>query len=256
MAHKSRHIRLGGSYRTAQVVLRQPMMRTTRRDWHGAENLGTHGEGIIVAPNHISWFDPIVIAHSLFDNGRPPRFMAKQAIFEVAVIGRIIDGAGQIPVIRDEDPTKSLAAAIQALEDGECLVVYPEGTITRDPDLWPMSGKTGALRLALETGKPLIPIAQWGAQEVMPPYEKKLKLFPRKTMHVTAGPAVNLDDLRGRTVDRELLEEGTNRLLDAITGLLEGLRGEKAPAERLDWAAEKRRRAELTNTELTNTEED
>jgi 1-acyl-sn-glycerol-3-phosphate acyltransferase len=249
MAHKSRHIRLGGSYRTAQALLRQPMMRTTRRDWRGAENLGAHGQGIIVAPNHVSWFDPLVVAHYLFDNGRPPRFMAKQAVFDVAVVGRIIDGAGQIPVIRDEDPTQSLAAALKAVRDGECLVVYPEGTITRDPDLWPMTGKTGALRIALETGQPLIPIAQWGAQEIMPPYEKRLRLFPRKTMQVIAGPPLNIDDLRDRPVTRELLDEGTNRLMDAITALLETLRGEKAPEQRLDWAAEKRRRAEQANAE-------
>jgi 1-acyl-sn-glycerol-3-phosphate acyltransferase len=241
---------LGASYRTAEFLVRPLMMSMTLRDWRGVENLGQHGKGIVVAPNHISWFDPLVIAHVLHDNGRPPRFLAKQAVFEVPVVGRIIEGADQIPVTRDEDPAASLAAAAAALRAGEAVIVYPEGTITRDTKLWPMSGKTGALRLALETGAPLIPIAQWGAQDIMPPYQKTLRLVPRKTMQVNVGPALEIEDLRDQPVTRELLIEGTNRLLDEITRLLEQLRGEKAPPHRMDWAAERRRRAEqATNKE-------
>ena len=66
--------------------------------------------------------------------------------------------------------------------------IYPEGTITKDPDLWPMIGKTGAARVALETGCPVIPIAQWGPQEILAPYSKRLRLLPPKTVHVLAGP--------------------------------------------------------------------
>lgn len=243
MVLKTVTVPLGASYRTAEALIWPPMMTFTRRDWKGQENLGRHGEGIIAAPNHISWFDPMVVAHYLHDSGRPPRFMGKQSIFEVPVIGRLIGGAGQIPILRESDPTRALSSAVAAVRAGECVVIYPEGTITRDPNLWPMSGRTGALRVALETGAPLVPIAQWGAQEVMPPYAKKLKLLPRKRMQVTAGPPLDIDDLRGQPITKELLEEGTDRLMDAITALLEQLRGEKAPPERLNWALEKRRLA-------------
>jgi len=126
---------------------------------------------------------------------------------------------------------------------------YPEGTITRDPGLWPMSGKTGALRLALETGAPLIPIAQWGAHEVIPPYTKAFRLLPRKVLRVTAGRPLGIDDLRGQPITKELLTEGTDRLMDAITGLLEIIRGETAPAHRLDWAAERRRASDTSEEE-------
>ena len=153
-------------------------MALTRRDWRGAENLGRHGEGIVVAPNHISFLDPLIMAHFLHDNGRPPRFMGKQSVFEIPLAGQLIRGAGQIPVSRDKDPHKALAAAEAAVTNGECLVMYPEGTITRDPGTWPMSGKTGALRVALETGAPLIPIAQWGANEIMPPYTTQMNVLP------------------------------------------------------------------------------
>jgi 1-acyl-sn-glycerol-3-phosphate acyltransferase len=236
-------MRLGPAYRTAEAILWPPMMAITRREWRGAEHLGQHGEGIVVAPNHISWFDPIVMAHFLHDNGRPPRYLAKHSVFEIPVVGGLIRGCEQIPVTRDADPSTSLAAAEAAIRAGECVVVYPEGTITRDPGLWPMSGRTGAIRLALETGAPLVPVAQWGAQEVMPPYAKQFKALPRKLMRVTAGPPLELDDLRGRPITKELLDEGTDRLMAAITGLLEQIRGERAPDHRLDWAAERTRLA-------------
>ena len=242
MARATRHMRLGPAYRTAEALLWPPLMGLTRRDWRGQEHLGRHGQGLVVSPNHISWFDPLVVAHFLHDSGRPPRFMGKQAVFDVRVVGPLITGAGQIPVTRDEDPSTALAAAEEALRAGECVIVYPEGTITRDPGLWPMSGRTGALRLALETGVPLVPVAQWGAHEVMPPYKKAFRILPRKLMQVRAGPPVPIDDLRGQPITKALLEEGTNRLMDAITGLLEGIRGEQAPPTRLDWAAERARR--------------
>jgi 1-acyl-sn-glycerol-3-phosphate acyltransferase len=243
MGRRTLSLSLGVPYRTAEAILWPWMMALTRRDWQGREHLGEHGQGIVVAPNHISWFDPLVIAHFLHDNGRPPRFMGKQAVFDIPLVGELIRGAGQIPVSRDKDPHLALAAAEEAIRAGESVVMYPEGTITRDPDVWPMTGRTGALRLALETGAPLVPVAQWGAQSVIAPYTNELRLLPPKLMQVVAGEPLDIDDLRGRPVTRELLEEGTDRLMDAITGLLEQIRGERAPAHRLDWAAERARLA-------------
>jgi 1-acyl-sn-glycerol-3-phosphate acyltransferase len=154
------------------------------------------------------------------------------------VVGRIIRGAGQIPVYRETaNAADSVRDAVAAVRRGECVVVYPEGTITRDPGLWPMTGRTGAARIALETGAPLIPMAQWGAQEVIRPYTKEFRILPRKTMHVLIGPEVDLDDLRGRPLDAAVLYTATERLIAAITAQLEVLRGETAPAERFDLRA-------------------
>jgi 1-acyl-sn-glycerol-3-phosphate acyltransferase len=114
--------------------------------------------------------------------------------------------------------------------------IYPEGTITKDPDLWPMIGKTGAARVALETGCPVIPIAQWGPQEILAPYSKRLRLLPPKTVHVVAGPAVDLTDLRGRPVTAEVLRAASGRIVDAITAQLAELRGELPPPTRYDPA--------------------
>ncbi|MGB7980068.1 MAG: lysophospholipid acyltransferase family protein [Candidatus Nanopelagicales bacterium] len=249
MGTKTLALPLGVGYRTAEALLWPWMMALTRRDWRGQEHLGGHGEGLVVAPNHISFFDPLVMAHFLHDSGRPPRFMGKQAVFDVPVVGRILRGAGQIPVTRDKDPHKALAAAEAAIRAGESVVMYPEGTITRDPDIWPMSGRTGALRLALETGAPLIPVAQWGAHEVMAPYSKQIRLLPRTLMQVTAGAPLDIDDLRDRPITKSLLEQGTDRLLDAIAALLADIRGERPPAQRLDWAAAQRNRTRATEEE-------
>jgi 1-acyl-sn-glycerol-3-phosphate acyltransferase len=143
-----------------------------------------------------------------------------------------------------EDAANAIRAAIEAVNLGECVVIYPEGTISRDPELWPMTGKTGAARIALMTGAPLIPLAQWGAQEVVRPYAKELRLIPRKVMQVMAGPPVDLDDLRGRPIDAEVLDIATTRLMAAITAQLEILRGAKAPVERYDLKAHQARSPE------------
>ena len=114
------------------------------------------------------------------------------------------------------------------------MAIYPEGTLTRDPDLWPMRGKTGAARIALETGCPVIPIANWGAQHVLGPYSKVPRLLPRSSVQVKAGPPVPLDDLHGVPMTGEVLRQATDRIMDAITALLEEIRGEVAPTVRFD----------------------
>ena len=240
---RTRGIRMGAPYRVAETILWPSLMGSTKRQWSGQENLGRIGDGMVLAVNHISSFDPLVIVHFIHDAGRPPRILAKHSLWEIPVFGPLLTSTGQIPVSRNIDPTAALADAEAAIGRGEAVLVYPEGTITRDPGLWPMSGKTGAVRLALETGAPLVPMAQWGAQEILPPYTKKLRLVPRKVVSVTAGSPLDIDDLRGQPITRELLDLGTNRLMDAITGLLETIRGETAPAHRLDWAAERKRAA-------------
>jgi 1-acyl-sn-glycerol-3-phosphate acyltransferase len=229
-----RAARLGFSYRFA-VALLWPFMRTSVRwDITGSERLTKEEGGIIVAPNHLSWFDPLVVAFVLWQADRPPRFLGKEAVFKIPVLGRIIAGAGQIPVYREtHEAGLAIRDALSALDRGECVVVYPEGTITRDPDVWPMSAKTGAVRLALASGRPLYPMAQWGANEVMAPYAKQFRIIPRKTMRVVVGPPVDLTDLADRPVDAATLGVGGERLMDAITALLAGIRGQTPPAERM-----------------------
>ncbi|MDQ1616189.1 MAG: hypothetical protein QOJ60_2128 [Actinomycetota bacterium] len=226
--------RLGPWFRFAVMVLRPLLRALTLRDWRGAENLPRSG-GVVAVTNHISYFDPLAFAHFLYDNGRTPRFLAKSALFDIFFVGRLLRGAGQIPVFRESVTAGSAyAAAVDAVRRGECVAIYPEATVTRDPGLWPMVGKTGAARVALATRAPVIPITQWGAQDVLAPYSKKVRLLPRKTMHFVAGPPVDLSEFYDRPVTAPLLREATSRIISALTTQLEQMRGESAPAERFD----------------------
>lgn len=226
--------RLPWAYRFVASLLRPLMLVLTRQDWRGAENFPREG-GFVVSPNHLSYFDPLAFAHFLYDNGHPPYFLAKEEVFRIPVLGRLIRAADQIPVYRGtEQAAEAFRAAVAAIREGKCVPIFPEGTLTRDPGLWPMTGKTGAARVALTTRCPVIPVAQWGPQEVLEPYGRRLRLFPRKTMHLVAGPPVELGDLYDRPLDSATLREATSRIVDAITHLLEGLRGESAPPQRFD----------------------
>lgn len=230
----SRQSRLGFSYRLAVIIL-WPILRTVVKwDIRGAERLTSSPGGILVAANHLSWFDPLVLSYVLWTADRPPRFLAKEPLFRAKVVGGIIRRAGQIPVYRETtDAASAVRDGLAALERGECVVVYPEGTMTRDPNLWPMKAKTGAVRMALLTGAPLFPVAQWGAQEVMAPYAKELRLLPRKTIEVRVGDPVDLSDLMGRPLDVTTMRIAGERLMDAITELLADIRQEEPPAERM-----------------------
>jgi 1-acyl-sn-glycerol-3-phosphate acyltransferase len=222
------------AYRAVVAILRPILMMLTKRDWSGAENLPETG-GFVVTPNHLSYTDPVVFAHYMVDNGRPPFFLGKEGVFRVPVVGAILRGAEQIPVYRNTGKAAdAFRAAVDAVNEGKAVAVYPEGTLTRDPDLWPMVGKTGAARIALATRCPVIPVAQWGPEKLLAPYRKKLGLLPRKTMHVAAGPAVDLSDLYDQPITATLLREATSRIMDALTAQLEQIRGEEAPAERFD----------------------
>ena len=226
--------RIGFWYRLAVVIIKPLLLLLTKRDWQGAEHLPATG-GVVVVTNHVSHVDPLTFAHFLYENGRLPRYLGKEVLFRIFFVGAVLRGAKQIPVYRESaDASQAFSAAVKAVRDGECVGIYPEATLTRDPGLWPMVGKTGAARVALETGAPVVPIAQWGPQQLLAPYAKRPKLFPRATMHVWAGPPVDLAEFQGRPIDGPLLREVTERIMAAITELLEEIRGEQAPAVRFD----------------------
>ncbi|MFI9719517.1 lysophospholipid acyltransferase family protein [Streptomyces sp. NPDC052396] len=228
----SRH-RIGFWYRFAAVLAKPPLVVLFKRDWRGMEHIPADG-GFITAVNHNSYLDPLSYAHYQYNTGRVPRFLAKAGLFKGSFVGTMLRGTGQIPVYRETtDAANAFRAAVDAINKGECVAFYPEGTLTRDPEMWPMEGKTGAARVALLTRAPVIPVAQWGANEAMPPYakEKKLRLFPRKTLKVLAGPPVDLSAYYGKEPTAEVLREATEQIMAAITALLAELRGEPVPAE-------------------------
>lgn len=194
----------------------------------------------ILAPNHYSEIDPIAVGAAVWHLGRLPRFMAKASLFKVPVFGQLLRATGQIPVDRvgavrpGAESGNPIGAAANLIANDSGVIVYPEGTLTRDPELWPMRGKTGAIRLALESGIPVIPVAHWGTQELMPRYGKRIHPFPRKTISVAVGEPLDLSKYAGLPVDQRTVTQATKDLMDAITALLADLRGETPPAERWD----------------------
>jgi 1-acyl-sn-glycerol-3-phosphate acyltransferase len=189
----------------------------------------------VIAMNHVSHIDPITLAWLLYEHGRLVRYLAKDALFETPVIKYIVRDARQIPVSRlTTNAAKAFEAACDAVRDGACVGVYPEGTITKDPNGWPMRGKTGAARIALETGCPVIPIGQWGAQDILPAYSVRFHAIPRRTARYKVGDPVELSDLIGKPITNEVLHEATERIMAAITDLVADLRGETPPAVRFD----------------------
>jgi 1-acyl-sn-glycerol-3-phosphate acyltransferase len=206
----------------------------TKQDWHGTEHLPTTG-GFLVVANHITHLAPLTCGHFLlYTSGRQPHPGGKASrLFAIPVLGRALRDSGRFPVHQESTPTEgAFHEAVSAVGRGECVTFYPETGITRDPDLWPMVAKTGVARVALATGAPVIPIAQWGAQEILAPYTKKARLFPRKTIHVLAGPPVDLSAFQGQAPTTAVLREATEKIMDELVHQLEELRNEKAPAER------------------------
>lgn len=201
--------------------------------FHDAQKVPQTG-AVIFTPNHFTNIDPVVMGVATWHLGRLPRFMAKASILRIPVLGWLLRQSGQIPVERGGSTRSSAAllAAKELVSKGRAVIVYPEGSLTRDPDIWPMRGKSGAVRLALELNIPIVPMAHWGTQEVMARYSKKINFFPRHTIDVKVGDPVDLSEFEGKTLDSKTLNDATNKVMDSIAALLEDLRGEKAPAVR------------------------
>ncbi|GAA1570234.1 MULTISPECIES: lysophospholipid acyltransferase family protein [Kribbella] len=224
------------------AIVKPFMIVFTKCRFSGRENMPRQG-GVVYVPNHISHFDPVLLGYFIWECRRIPRFLGKASVFKVPVLGSIISGAGQIPVYRESaQAADAFRDAVAAVERGECVGVYPEGTITRDPAMWPMTGKTGAARIALMTGCPVIPVANWGAQEIIKSYTGRIRirLLPRKTLLVRAGKPVDLSAFEGRPITNELLREATEVIMARVAETLGELRGEEPPKELFDWRKARR----------------
>ena len=177
----------------------------------------------IIAANRISYLDPFADGYAVMKAGRRPRFLAKQELFTIPVVGRVIRGAHQIPVKRGSGDPAPLIWASRALEAGEAVVIYPEGTVTRNPDYLPMQGKTGAVRLSLMSGVPITPLATWGGQAVWQKSGKGSLRFGRP-IWLKAGEPIDFSDRADEVDDREALHEMTDELMSALTALVLDLR--------------------------------
>jgi 1-acyl-sn-glycerol-3-phosphate acyltransferase len=226
--------KLGAGWITVGAIMYPPVSGVVKVRYEHIDRIPQEGP-VIVVTNHVSHLDPFVISKFILDAGRTPRFLAKESIFEVPVVGGAMRWMGHIPVKRGSlDARQSLAAAVAALEDGGCLVLHPEGTVTRDPDGWPMAGKTGAARLvSLVPDVPVIPVAQWGLQEQFDLYRKKVKLIPRPRHVVSVGEPIDLEAFRGKKPTGAVLRGMTEAIMLRLRSDVADLRGVPAPTGEL-----------------------
>ncbi|HEY2193118.1 MAG TPA: lysophospholipid acyltransferase family protein [Actinomycetospora sp.] len=218
----------GFGYGFAIDLLWPVLMAVARWDFRGGRHVPPTG-GALIAANHLTHVDPIVLVSYGLAQGRVPRFLAMKELWAMRVVGSPLRGGRHIPVDRKASGIEAYRAAVEAVNRGELVVVYPEGGFAYHSDGWPRKAQTGIARMALATGAPVIPVAQWGSNHLLPPTAKRPTLVPRATLHVLAGEPVDLSDLVGKQGRRSALQEATDRIMDRVTELLEELRGESAP---------------------------
>lgn len=226
--------KLGTGWRTAWLVLYYPVSSLFRLRYEHLDRIPQQGPAIIVV-NHVSHVDPFLVAKLVLDAARVPRFLAKDAIFDVFAVGTAMRAMGHIPVRRGTtDARQSLAAAVRALRDGRIIVLHPEGTVTRDPAGWPMAGKTGAARLAhLVPDVPVIPVAQWGVQQSIDLYTRKVKVIPRPRHVLSVGEPIDFGDLRDQAASPAVFKQMTDVIMRRLRDQVAELRGEPAPTGEL-----------------------
>jgi 1-acyl-sn-glycerol-3-phosphate acyltransferase len=221
----------GPWWNAARGIFYPVMWASSPHQFFGVEHVPTEGPALIVA-NHISYIDPIYTGVFVDTAGRLPRFLAKDSVFRLPVIGKLATTLGQIPVYRGRtNAVDSLHLAGRALDDGHIVVIYPEGTITRDPGFWPMRAHTGAARLVLNHDVPVIPLAHWNTHLIYDHYHgKKYRPFPRKCVTVSAGEPIDTSAFRGQERSSEVLRKLADHLMGAVRDVLAGVRGESSPA--------------------------
>lgn len=172
---------------------------------HGREQLPPSG-GFVLACNHVSSFDPWPLGMPLWPR-RQLRFMAKSELYWWPLT-HVLDGAGAFPVRRGQRDTAAIETAVRLVQDGWPVAMFPEGTrrakgLVKKFEARPRSG---AARIALEGGVPLVPAAVAGTDG--------LTRFAR--LSVVYGSPVDIDDLRGRDDVQAAAHEATERLMARI----------------------------------------
>lgn len=210
-------------YRLTELLLCPPFRLWFTWRYEGLERIPQQGP-LIVVGNHLSYVDPWAQGMFVIRAGRRPRFLAKQELFDFPPAGVVLRGAGQIPVRRGTGDRSAVEDAAAALDRGEIVVIYPEGTTaTTNPDFSPGPGKTGAVRLSLLTGVPILPVVTWGGQYVWRKSGRQSLAFGRPILVEALEPV----DLSGRVQgepDGPTLRALTDELMAELGRGVDGLR--------------------------------
>ena len=192
--------------------------------------------GIIVISNHTSYADGVLLALVCRRLGRSLRLLATAGVFRAPLLGGLVRRLGFIRVDRGAtNAASSLDAAVEALAAGEAVGIFPEGRTTRDPDHWPERAKTGAVRLALRSGAPIVPIAMVGAHQLIgrrhPIRQIVSSIVLRPRVEVEVGTPIDVRPWVTDPDDIEQVRAATDRVMATLIDLVEELRGEVAPAD-------------------------
>lgn len=237
LAFRRRRRGAGFWFSVAIDVLWWPVVVFTRQAWGGGEHVPRSG-GVLIAANHVSGCDPLVDTAFVLAHGRVPRFLAKSELWSTRVIRNVMAGGRHIPVYRESARAMdAYTGAVAALKRGEVVVFFPEATFTADPAGWPMKPKNGIGRIAMTTGVPVIPLANWGTQDFVPP-DGRPRFFPRNRITLVAGPPVDLAAWQGKPRTRTNLDAVTAAIMADVARLVGEIRGETPPAELFDPAQE------------------
>lgn len=195
-------------YPVAKALFWPPLHYGLRWTIEGAEHIPTDGP-VIVASNHISYLDPLTLAYVADRRGRRIRFLAKAELFRKRGLGTLLRAAHQIPVERGSaDASGALGAAVRALGRGECVTVFPEGTISLD--LEPMRGKSGTARLAQQARVPVVPVGLWGTHRIL--------MKGRKPHWKWGVPEVAIVGAPVTIEPGEHVKHATDRIMEGIAG--------------------------------------
>jgi 1-acyl-sn-glycerol-3-phosphate acyltransferase len=217
-----------------------PLIRLMMRiRTQGIENLPKGG--YILVANHVNYLDPLAFAYAVYIHlKRTPHYLAKEPLFRIPIIGSLLPKLGQIPVYRGgKSNDQPLKAAVEFLKAGQVVVVFPEGTLTRDPNQWPMRGKSGAIRLAIELGLPIVPAGHWGIEKILGTYTKRFRPNPFHTVNVKIGKPMTFPELQREGVSSQEMNLATDKVMKEIASIVGELRGETPPAELWDPAKNK-----------------
>jgi 1-acyl-sn-glycerol-3-phosphate acyltransferase len=180
----------------------------------GRENIPREG-GVLLCGNHISYIDPPTLGGGC---PRPVHFMAKLELFKIPVLGFLIRRVGAFPVKRGTADRTALRTAVELLQNGEIVAMFPEGTRSLDGHL--QTAEPGVGLIALRAKVPVIPVALIETNRLLRPHSF---LFRFSRVKVIYGKPVPLGDLADQG-GREAVEETGRRIMSAIGELLEGQR--------------------------------
>jgi 1-acyl-sn-glycerol-3-phosphate acyltransferase len=208
-------------YLLVQATLLPALGAWFRWSIEGSENVPERGPAI-VACNHVAYLDPLAVGYAIDKAGRRPRFLTKSELFRDRRIGWALRATRQIEVRRGTvHASSALDQALDALRTGEIVVIFPEGTVTTDPDLEPMAPKSGAIRLALRSHAPVIPCAVWGTANVWPKGHYAKRWWPGQDILVRFGEPMAV---AGDPDSRRAITESGQRVMERIAALVSSLK--------------------------------